>query len=285
MPDPEPGGSRPPLTRLGFVWRLAEEVARVGRKGGFLSLVLVDLKAADGTSVSSEVLHQIAERLRSHVRLHDVLALEDADVAILMPDTTAADAARAADRLLRIGGGDGPWRESAGIATGFGHVEGGGEALLAAAADALREAGPGEVALSRFLDGRPRILVVDDDFTFAQVLAETISERGWQAHPCSNVDDAKQRLLEGSYSGLFVDLMLPGSSGIELLRRGIAANPRRPAVLMSGQTANQEAVLEALDLGPVTFVRKPISSEDLDEALRMFRELLPGAPPRRSASG
>jgi hypothetical protein len=41
--------------------------------------------------------------------------------------------------------------------------------------------------------------------------------------------------------------------------------------------------MEALELGPVVFIRKPISMADLDSALQMFREMLPGAQRMRRA--
>jgi CheY-like chemotaxis protein len=263
-------GEKPLLTRLGFVWRMAEEVARTRRTGGFLSLMLIDVKPPPTD------LLRIAERLRGRARLHDVLALRDSDVALLMPETNATEATCAAERLLERDS-----HESAGIATVFGEVEGGGDALLAAAEEALAEAAGGSIVRSRALSGRPRVLVVDDDVTFAQVLAETLSERGWDAYPCSNVEDARQRVLEGDYNGLFIDLMLPGSSGIEMLKRASAAQPMRPMALMSGSNVDPAAIQAALDHGPVTFIRKPMSSNDLDAALQMFRELLPGAPRRR----
>jgi CheY-like chemotaxis protein len=258
---------------------MAEEVARVGRKGGFLSLLLIDVKPAADAQAARARLKEVGERLRARVRVHDILAIRDSDVALLMPDTNGAEAASAARRLLRLDEGA-QGRESGGLATVFGEVEGGGEALAAAAEDALRKAPPGKVVADAALDGRPRVLVVDDDVAFAQMLSETISERSWDAHPCSIVEDARQRVLEGSYSGLFIDLMLPGSSGVDILRRAIAAHPRRPAVLMSGYDARQQAILDAFELGPVTFIRKPISSSDLDQALQMFRGLLPGASGR-----
>jgi DNA-binding response OmpR family regulator len=115
------------------------------------------------------------------------------------------------------------------------------------------------------------------------VLAEAISERGWEGHPCTDVQDAHQRVVDGGYHALFVDLVLPGSSGIKLLRHAIAYHPRRPAVLMSGSDAQHEAIIEALELGPVVFIRKPISMTDLDSALQMFREMLPGAKRMRRA--
>jgi CheY-like chemotaxis protein/GGDEF domain-containing protein len=271
---------KPVLTRLGFARRMAEEVARVGRKGGFLSLLLIDVKPAADAQAALAHLNEVAERLRARVRLNDVLAIRATDIALLMPDTNGAEAACAARRLLRLDSGEQQRRESGGLATVFGEVEGGGEALAAAAEDALRKAQPGVVVPNESLAGRPQVLVVDDDLAFAQMLCEMISERSWDAHPCSSVEDARQRVLEGTYSGLFIDLMLPGSSGVEILRRGIAAHPRRPAVLMSGSDAEQRAILEAIELGPVTFIRKPISSGDLDLALQMFRELLPGGSGR-----
>jgi CheY-like chemotaxis protein len=211
---------------------------------------------------------------------------------LLMPETTLSEAVRAVERLLSlvtqakvIPQEQAPRPDSAGVASAYGEVEGGGAALLAAAEDALLEAAPGQVVRSRTLEGRPRILVVDDDQAFAGVLAEMISERGWEAHPCSEVADARQRVKENTYSGLFIDLVLPGTSGVDVLRQALASHPRRPAILMSGHDANHGMILEALGMGPVMFIHKPMSSADLDSALQMFRELLPGVVrPRRGQS-
>jgi CheY-like chemotaxis protein len=274
---------RPLLDALAFRFRLEEEVARVRRAGGFLSLAVLRIDAGPPPPPDAETrLVRVARRLRDAVRLHDVLAGHGANLVLLMPETTASEAARAGERLLSLvaeeialPAGDLP-RDSAGVATAYGEVEGGGFALLAAAEEALREAAPGQVVRSRSLEGRPRILVVDDDLSFAQVLAETISERGWDAHPCSEPADARQRVKDRSYSGLFIDMVLPGTSGAEILRDALAAHPRRPAILMSGHDANHDAILEALGMGPVMFVHKPMSSADLDSALLMFRELVPG---------
>ena len=147
----------------------------------------------------------------------------------------------------------------------------------------LQEAPPGQFARSRTLDGRPRLLVIDDDPTFAETLAEAISERDWEGHPCTDVADARQRVKEGTYSGFFIDVVLPQSSGVEILTEAMAAETRRPAVLMSGHDVDPGIILDALALGPVMFMRKPLSLSDLDTALEMFRKLGPGV--RRRARG
>jgi len=291
MAPSEPSGPGTVLETFTYTDRLAAEIARIRRSGGFLSLMLVDLKKGEGNADAAgdeTRLTRIARRLRTSVRLQDSVALLPASIALLLPDTSAVEAGRAAERLLRVaredlGADDGAAAISAGTATVFGEVEGGADALTAAAEEALQEASAGQIVRSRVLEGRPRILVVDDNLKVAQVLAEAISERGWEGHPCTDVKDAHQRVVDGGYDALFVDLVLPESSGIKLLRHAIAYHPRRPAVLMSGSDAQHDAIMEALEMGPVVFIRKPISMADLDSALQMFREMLPGAQRMRRA--
>jgi CheY-like chemotaxis protein len=258
------------------------EVARVGQAGGFLSLALLGARqTSEGNEALRERMSRAADRLRAHTRSDDLLTCRGTTLAVMMKATTAVQAQAAARRLLALArqqdnGLLASDPESAGIATVFGDVEGGSEALFAAAEEALREAKPGTAQVSAILDGRPRVLVVDDDTAFAEALADRVSEQGWQAHPCSHPIDALARLKSDSYNALFVDLMMPGYSGVDILRQSLATHPRRPAVLMSGMDDQHDAVLDALTLGPVTFLRKPMAAAEVDGALRMFRELLPG---------
>ncbi len=271
---------RPLLDSFAFGARTAAEVARLRRKGSLISLLLIDVKPP-ADPASAERLRGLADRLRTRVRLHDILALRESSIALLMLDANQAEGVQAAERLLRQEREEGsPWpAPCAGIATMFDEVEGGRDALIAAAEGALAEAGPGQIVRSRTMEGRPRVLVIDDDEAFAQVLAETISEQGWEGHPCCDTADALERILDGSYSAVFIDVVLAGRrGGIDLLRRSIVHDPRRPVVLMSGFGASHEDIMEALELGPVMFVQKPISKLDLDAALQMFRDRLPGAP-------
>jgi CheY-like chemotaxis protein len=178
--------------------------------------------------------------------------------------------------LLRADAVFGP-AVAAGVASAYGDIEGGGVALAEAAAETLGEAQCAHVAASRSQRGRPRVLVVDDDVAFAQALAEAITADDWEADPCSDTDDALARVRGTGYHGLFVDLVLPRLTGVDILRESLERFPKRPAILMSGYDADHEKILDALALGPVMFVRKPVSTRDLEAALRMFRVLLPGA--------
>lgn len=98
---------RPVLGSEAFRYRLDEEVARIRRSGGFLSLAMFRAVPGGAAIPPADPLAQIAERLRRSVRLEDVLAQRPQRVVLLMPDTSAGEGARAAERLLAvIGGGD-----------------------------------------------------------------------------------------------------------------------------------------------------------------------------------
>jgi ActR/RegA family two-component response regulator len=269
------------LGRASLTGRLAGELARLRRSGGFLSLVILG-PARSTPRLSLTVGEQVCEVLRPRVRLHDVLVQLDETVAIVMPQTTAREAQRACVRLMGVCAGDirlNAHALVAGVATVFREVEGGAHALMAAAQEAFELAVPGQILASTHLQGRPWILIVDDDAALAGALAEAVTERGWEGHPCIHVEDALARVEEPTYSALIVDLVLAHGSGVAVLRKAIAAQPRRPVALMSGHDAGHAGVMEALELGPVMFVPKPISGGDLDVALAMFRSLLPGAGP------
>jgi CheY-like chemotaxis protein len=270
----------PILDSTGFEARVTQEAARVRRSGGFLSLAMLAAGNGARTEDQSQVL---ARKLQLGVRLHDVLGRSGVMVGVLMPDATIAQAAQAAERFVTLCAGvlGSEAKPAAGVATMYGSVEGGAAALLGAAADALEGAAPGNVARSRDLNGRPRILVVDDDVGFATALAETIGEGDWDADPCSDNVDARNRVGVPGYAALFVDLVMPGTNGVELVRRWLTVRPIRPAILMSGHDAQHQAILEALSLGPVMFVGKPVVKQDLETALDMCRQLLPGAAARR----
>jgi CheY-like chemotaxis protein len=277
----------PILDAAAFRGRVRGEAARASRSGGFLTVLLIQVRAVRAAGGGLAAIDDTIARLRGSVRLQDVPGRRDARTfGLLMPDTTLAEGTRAARRLMGLLGDPKapgiPLDVAAGLACSYGEVEGGADALIAAAEEAVAEAQPGTIASSRSLEGRPRVLVVDDDQTFAQALADAITERGWEGHPCSAVEDARQRVAGAGYSGLFVDLVLSGTTGVAVLRHALAAVPRRPAALMSGVHAGHTLIAEALELGPVVFVRKPISPSDLDDTLRMFRELLPGAGRKRA---
>ncbi len=274
----------PLLDKTTFTARLDVELGRTRRLGGFVSAALfARVVGAKDVGRTSSWTGRGAHVLAASIRVYDLLgAWDPLGLAVALPGTSPSQAMLGAQRLLRalrddplVGLG-----VAGGIASAYGDVDGGASALIGAAEAALARAAPGEVAFSEAQHGRPRVLVVDDDPSFARSLAETIAEDDWEADSCSEPEDALTRVREVGYHGIFVDLVLPRVTGVDILRESLQHYPRRPAILMSGQDADHDAVLDALALGPVMFIRKPISAADLRAALRMFRVLVPGSDGR-----
>ena len=94
----------------------------------------------------------------------------------------------------------------------------------------------------------PRVLVVDDQRDMAEMLADGLSERGYDAVPCSSSTDAAKRLTED-----VVDALLAVS------RR---AAPERPVIVMTAYGAIETAVA-AIRQGAFHYLTKPFTVEEL----------------------
>ena len=130
-----------------------------------------------------------------------------------------------------------------------------------------------------------RILIVDDDITFALMLRTWLSKRGFGVETASSVAAARAAFGKGAFSLVLSDMRLPDEDGIALLQwmagEGIAA----PVIVMTSYAEIQNAV-RCMKLGARDYVAKPVNP---DELLKKIREALdaPGpepGPAARSAS-
>lgn len=111
-----------------------------------------------------------------------------------------------------------------------------------------------------------RALVVEDTPEILEVVAEFLSEDGWQVDCASSACEAWDILAaHGSeVTLLLTDVVMPGMSGTELARRARAAYPAIHVLLMSGY---------AHSLAGFTLLRKPFRRLDL---MRAISEILQG---------
>lgn len=116
---------------------------------------------------------------------------------------------------------------------------------------------------------RIRVLVVDDEQVNAQVLARLLELIGHEAIAITSGEEAISIVREQPIDFVFLDLMMPGMNGVETLRVLRALNPDLPVVIVTGY-ADHPMAAEALELGPVVLLRKPVTSTDLYHALRLL---------------
>ena len=124
-----------------------------------------------------------------------------------------------------------------------------------------------------------RILVVDDEQEWLDILQLLFTRKGWEVHTASSGEDAWNRMSESGYDLVICDLAMSDMSGIDLLKRVRSVDAVLPFVIMTGVGSIQTAV-EAVQLGAYSYITKPFKTQDLEitamravEHGRMHRQL------------
>lgn len=120
-----------------------------------------------------------------------------------------------------------------------------------------------------------RILIVDDDTTFALMLRTWLSKKGFSVETAGSVGAAEKALAAGSYDLVLTDMRLPDQDGTELLQRLADRGSELPVIVMTGYADIRNAV-ESMKLGARDYIAKPVNPEEL---LRKIREALDNPAP------
>lgn len=115
-----------------------------------------------------------------------------------------------------------------------------------------------------------RILIVDDDITFALMLRTWLSKQGFGVETAGSVAAARTALEGSRFSLVLSDMRLPDEDGIALLQWLSGRKERIPVIVMTGYAEIQNAV-RSMKLGARDYVAKPVNP---DELLRKIREAL-----------
>jgi two-component system response regulator RegA len=107
-----------------------------------------------------------------------------------------------------------------------------------------------------------RLLLVDDDMVFAEVLARAMAKRGFEVETSSEFEDALTAIGRASHDFAVVDLKMPGGSGLVLVERLKRRNPRIRIVVLTGFASVATAV-EAIKLGAIHYLPKPADADEI----------------------
>jgi len=110
-----------------------------------------------------------------------------------------------------------------------------------------------------------KLLLVDDDRTFAQIAARALVRRGFDVAVAHDVNSAIG-LAASNTSYALVDLVLGDTSGLGLLEPLKAKNPSMRIVVLSGY-ASIETIMDAIRHGATHFLAKPVDADQIVAAL------------------
>ncbi len=112
-----------------------------------------------------------------------------------------------------------------------------------------------------------KILVVEDEASERQGLAELLRAWGYEAETASNGREALERISSFNAAVVVSDLRMPQLGGMELLKGIRAMRPEVNFIMLTGQGTIEEAV-EATKLGAFNFIEKPVDPNRLRVELR-----------------
>lgn len=103
------------------------------------------------------------------------------------------------------------------------------------------------------------ILVIDDEPDIRSGLTDILEDEGYRVQTAADASAARACLAASSFDAVLLDIWMPGTDGIALLREWVAAGELpQPVVMMSGHGTVETAV-EATRLGAYDFIEKPIA--------------------------
>jgi len=105
-----------------------------------------------------------------------------------------------------------------------------------------------------------KVLLVDDEEDFLDVLAERIRTRGMDVETSTSAAEALAKADETSYDAIVLDLMMPGVDGLEALKALKERRPELQVILLTGHASVQKGI-EAMKLGATDFLEKPAEDD------------------------
>lgn len=107
------------------------------------------------------------------------------------------------------------------------------------------------------------ILVVDDEVGIRELLSEILFDEGYHVHLAENAAQARSYRLNHSPDLVLLDIWMPDTDGLALLKEWSSQHLlTMPVVMMSGH-GTIETALEAIRVGAIDFLEKPIALQKL----------------------
>ena len=122
-----------------------------------------------------------------------------------------------------------------------------------------------------------RILIVEDEEKLARFVELELNHEGYEVQKAFDGRTGLMMALEGENDLILLDVMLPGMSGLELLRR-LRKEKQTPVILVTARDAVMDKVT-GLDMGADDYITKPFEIEELLARIRAaLRKRISPAP-------
>ncbi|HVI51883.1 MAG TPA: PAS domain S-box protein [Candidatus Sulfotelmatobacter sp.] len=121
-----------------------------------------------------------------------------------------------------------------------------------------------------------RVLLVDDDSDFGEMLLSALERGGFEVSPCSDPLDALAGIHEyvEFWDAVVADQTMPNMTGLELIREIKRVRPDLPCILCTGYAIDNLDETHLREAGVLTLLRKPL---DIDQLISTLAQVMPSA--------
>ncbi len=121
------------------------------------------------------------------------------------------------------------------------------------------------------------VLVVDDEFAIRDMLRMALDIAGFDCLEADNIQDAYTLVVDKRPDMILLDWMLPGGSGLELLRRLKRSDATRevPVIMLTAKTA-EDNLIQGLEVGADDYITKPFAPRELIARIKALLRRTPG---------
>jgi len=107
-----------------------------------------------------------------------------------------------------------------------------------------------------------RVLLVDDEVGFADILAKRLGKRGMAVIPVYTGTEAIQTIRKNDFDVAVLDLKMEDMDGIDVLKIFKKAYPEMEVIMLTGH-GSEQAAKEGIQYGAFDYLTKPCELEDL----------------------
>lgn len=102
-----------------------------------------------------------------------------------------------------------------------------------------------------------KILIIDDEKANIEAIKDTLQDVNYLVTTASSASEAKTILETGTFDLIMLDVWMPGQDGMSFLREIKASKIATKVLMMSGHAEHND-IVEAIKLGAIDFIKKPI---------------------------
>lgn len=125
------------------------------------------------------------------------------------------------------------------------------------------------------MSDRPHLLLVDDERSIREPLAQYLGRNGFRVTAVASASEARLRLNANAIDMVILDIMMPGEDGLSLCRH-IRETSEIPVILLTARTEETDRIV-GLEMGADDYVLKPFSPRELVARIKViFRRVATG---------